>query len=211
MLSGGYACSSRKYSSTSLNHECARGPSMSATGRSFAIVNSTGRYRANPRSVARYGDFAATNGLTSIFAVNRAPPIQASSAGAVVVSGGVRKKIAAYTPMMYRFPVGPPPPLHENGAYTSSAIADPTTDKKISNRHGCVRSRDSSHRPIATIPGKKYGTNPKCRPTRKYSTLCAKRGAKFWSTLSESESFVLISVPLRSHTLSFDPSNGKAV
>ena len=64
-------------------------------GRSLAIVISTGSHRAKPRSVARYGDFAATNGLTSIFAVNSAPPIQARIAGAVEVSGGVRKNSAA--------------------------------------------------------------------------------------------------------------------
>jgi len=59
------------------------------------MVTSTGRYRANPRSVVRYGAFAATNGLTSIFAVKSAPPSHASIAGTVDVSGGVRKNIAA--------------------------------------------------------------------------------------------------------------------
>jgi hypothetical protein len=64
-------------------------------GRSFAIVNSTGRRRANPRSVVSLGCFAATNGLTSIFAVKSAPPVHASSAGANDASGGVTKNSAA--------------------------------------------------------------------------------------------------------------------
>ena len=68
---------------------------------------------------------------------------------------------------------------------------------------------------MATAPGKKYGTNPKCRPTKKYLTLCAKRfgNSAGSSTLSASESFVVISTLWRawascSHVCSGE-SNGK--
>jgi hypothetical protein len=74
-------------------------------------------------------------------------------------------------------------------------MAAPTTAIAISSRHGRRRSLENSHNTMARAPGKKYGTNPKWRPTRKYSTLCSNRFEKSWSTLSESESFVLIAVP----------------
>src|SRR5207237_4262295 len=102
------------------------------------------------------GDFAMMNGLTSIFAVNNTPPIHATIAGAAIVSGGVRNSRAGYRLMKYRLPAGPPPPLHENGAKTSSASTEAVTARAVRIRHGWRRSRDASQRPIATTPGKKY-------------------------------------------------------
>ena len=51
--------------------ECPRG-CASITGRSLAIVNSTGRRRAKPRSAISQVFFADTKGLTRIFAVKGA-------------------------------------------------------------------------------------------------------------------------------------------
>src|SRR6267378_7249072 len=107
----------------------------------------------------------------------------------------------------YRLPGGPPPPLHEYGVKVRSARTEATTARNVKTRQGCRRSRDASHSAIATAPGKKYGTKPKWRPIRKYSTLWTNRFAKSCSTLSASESLVLCSgVALQ--TSSADPSNG---
>src|SRR5262245_4554963 len=112
--------------------------------------------------------------------------------------------------MKYRLPGGPPPPLHVNGANTSSAIADPSTARKTRMRHGRARSHEMSHKTRATAPGKKYGTKPKWRPIRKYFVLSVMRLVKSVSTLAESESFVLISIA-RSHAGGVEPSNGNVV
>ena len=64
----------------------------SITGRSVTIVSSTGRRRAAPRSAVRYGYFAATNGFIRIFAVNSAPPSQASDAGPRDAAGRHQKQ-----------------------------------------------------------------------------------------------------------------------
>src|SRR5207247_3228398 len=119
----------RKYSSTQLVGDTAhplagwppaykmwpRSGCASLTGRSFAIVNSIGRRRAGPFSVIRYGYFAATNGFTSILAVNIAPPTHASRPGQAVVTGGKRNKRTGYAFEIYLFPGGPPPPLQVHG------------------------------------------------------------------------------------------------
>src|SRR5215831_11961909 len=95
--------------------------------------------------------------------------------------------------MKYRLPGGPPPPLHVNGASTSKATAEAATARNVRTRHGRRRSGEDSHQPTATMPGKKYGTKPKWRPIRKYSTLWVKRLVKSVRTFSASESLVLIS------------------
>jgi hypothetical protein len=41
-------------------------------------------------------NFAATNGLTSIFAVKSAPPIQATTPGVREMPGGIRNSSAGY-------------------------------------------------------------------------------------------------------------------
>ncbi len=110
--------------------------------------------------------------------------------------------------MKYRLPGGPPPPLHVNGAKTINVSAEATTAAKVSSRHGRARSALNSHARTAMTPGKKYGTRPKWRPTRKYFTFNAKRYQKFVSTFSASESLVLISMPLRSQASGAAPSNG---
>src|SRR5262249_33301392 len=112
--------------------------------------------------------------------------------------------------MKYRLPGGPPPPLQVYGAKTSSAITEATTAPNVRIRQGRLRSADTSHIRMATTPGKKYGTKPKCRPIRKYSTLCANRLPKSLKMLSESESFVLC-CPAAAQTFSRDPSKGNVV
>src|SRR5262249_14255018 len=150
------------------------------------------------------------NGLTSIFAVNNAPPPHATIAGLAIVRGGVRNSSAEYRLMKSRWPGGPPPPLQVYGANTSSATTDTATAANVSTRHGWPRSLDPSHIRIATSPGKKYGTNPKCRPTKKYSTLCVNLLEKSLKTLSASESLVLCCAAA-AQTFSRDASNGNFV
>src|SRR5258708_201021 len=87
----------------------------SINGRSLAMVNSTGNHRTAPRSDARKGYFAATNGLTRILAVNSAPPSQASTPGHGMFVAGARNSRTGYIGSRYRLPVGPPPPLHVKG------------------------------------------------------------------------------------------------
>src|ERR1700730_5573533 len=109
----------------------------------------------------------------------------------------------------YRLPGGPPPPLQEYGASTSQTPVAPTSPRNVSVRHARKRSRENAHQIKATAPGKKYGTNPKCRPMKKYSTLCARRagsseGAR---TLSASESLVVMRSVFCAQTFR-DDSNG---
>src|SRR4051794_507995 len=113
--------------------------------------------------------------------------------------------------MKYRLPGGPPPPLHVKGAITSSSTADPATAKNVNGRHnGWTRSDENSQSRTAITPGKKYGTNPKWRPTRKYSTLVVKRCVKSFRTFSASESLVALAGQLRStvHGSGLEPSSG---
>src|SRR5205814_6122547 len=112
--------------------------------------------------------------------------------------------------MKYRLPGGPPPPLQEYGAKTSSAPAETATASSVRTRDGSRRSADASHRPIATAPGKKYGTKPKWRPMKKYSTLCAKRFGKSLKTPSASESLVACSGACANAPCP-EPSNGNLV
>src|SRR6266851_5980743 len=109
----------------------------------------------------------------------------------------------------YRLPGGPPPPLQEYGASTSHTPVEPISPRSVSVRHSLKRSREHAHQIRATAPGKKYGTKPKCRPMRKYSTLCAKRPANSDGarTLSASESLVVTSSVFCAQTFRED-SNG---
>src|SRR5690348_5208967 len=112
-------------------------------------------------------------------------------------------------PRKYRFPGGPPPPLHVYGSISRRASAATAAPANDSARQMVRLSFDDNHSAIATAPGKKYGMKPKWRPIRKYSTLWKNRpGSSAGSrTFSASDSFVVIEMPRLVHVAS-GASNG---
>ena len=62
-----------------------------------------------------------------------------------------------------------------HGTFVGGVIADRFDKRKVLIFTNVSGGAFSSSAAIATMPGKKYGMNPWCRPTRKYFTLWASR------------------------------------
>src|SRR5437867_12837423 len=87
------------------------------------------------------------------------------------------EKRIGYTLKRYRLPEGPPPPYHVNGRTSNRTKTDATKAANVSRRQTSRRADDRSQARMATTPGKKYGTKPKWRPTRKYLMFCTNQPA----------------------------------
>ena len=103
-----------------------------------------------------------------------APPIHATIPGHAASAAAPGRTASGTALMKYRLPGGPPPPLQVNGSMSKQqqrGAGERQEREDAPDRRG-ARS-NGARATIATTPGKKYGTKPKWRPTRKYLMFTA--------------------------------------